>query len=334
MRLLYDDGTGSFSLAQFYGDEIPPYAILSHTWGADEDEVTYQDVMKRRGLQKPGYKKLQFCARQAATHQLRYFWVDTCCINKWSDQELSESINSMFRWYQQAVRCYIYLSDFMGTDWQGLLRSRWFTRGWTLQELLAAKQADFYDSNGLWYGSKTALGGWINQATGIPEEAITGQPLDTFSVEDRLSWAQHRHTKREEDSAYSLLGIFDVSMPLVYGEGRDKAYYRLLKEIESGGHTRELNQKYSKFLPSAVSTEQRNGVVEAVISSPQVRAVPSLSATSASTSLPVKPVDAASDPVWDSHLSTWTVLRRSSKFQLYFRSHWDHGMRTVGKLGK
>jgi hypothetical protein len=131
-----------------------------------------------------------------------------------------------------------------------------------------------------------------------------------------------------------LLGIFDVSMPLVYGEVRDKAYYRLLKEIESGGHTRELNQKYSKFLPSAVSTEQRKDVVETVISSPQVRAVPSLSATSASTTLPVKPGDALSNPLWDFQLRTWTVLRWNSVHLQFFYSKWDHGMRPVGKLGK
>jgi hypothetical protein len=319
MRLLYYDANDGFSLAHFYGVDIPPYAILSHTWGADEDEVTFQDVIERRGFQKFGYRKLQFCARQAAADKLQYFWIDTCCINKLSDQELSESINSMFRWYQQAERCYIYLSDFVAADSQGFGRSRWFTRGWTLQELLAPKQAHFYDAYGLYYGSKTLLCRWINQATGIPEEAITGQPLDTFSVEDRLLWAKHRHTKREEDSAYSLLGIFDVSMPLVYGEGRDKAYYRLLKEIESGGHTRELNQKYSKFLQAPVSMDQRKDVVETVTSSPLMWDLPGLPATSASIPPPVITKTIVSNKKWDSYQGTWTAREWNSESQRYAR---------------
>ncbi|KAF2831796.1 HET-domain-containing protein, partial [Ophiobolus disseminans] len=242
MRLIHSDGYSGFSLSLFHGRQIPPYAILSHTWGADDDEVSFEDLSQYSGLhwaEKPGYKKLQFCARRAAAHGLQYFWVDTCCINKSSGPELSEAINSMYRWYQGAARCYVYLSDFemrgsnLGSkDWKRLRNSRWFTRGWTLQELLAPQSADFYDATGKHLGDKNTLSRWLSDTTGIPVAVLRDRNWRHNSVEEILSWAQHRQTKREEDGAYSLLGIFDISMSLIYGEGRDKAYRRLFKKIE------------------------------------------------------------------------------------------------------
>src|SRR6266702_4018572 len=111
MRLLKLEASGEFSLTEFIGDSVPQYAILSHTWGADDDEVTFKDLMDHAGKNKAGYAKIQFCAKQAANNGLQYFWVDTCCIDKSSSAELTEAINSMFRWYRQAAKCYVYLSD-------------------------------------------------------------------------------------------------------------------------------------------------------------------------------------------------------------------------------
>ncbi|KAF2195026.1 HET-domain-containing protein [Zopfia rhizophila CBS 207.26] len=158
MRLLRRCDTGEFSLTEdFIGDEvIPPYAILSHTWGADTEEVTFDDLKNGTGKDKPGYEKIQFCGEQARQDDLQYFWIDTCCINKANKAELSQSINSMFRWYRNATRCYVYLSDVSTAKrkasgqsseftWEPAFReSRWFTRGWTLQELLAPGLVEFF----------------------------------------------------------------------------------------------------------------------------------------------------------------------------------------------
>jgi hypothetical protein len=151
MRLLQHSGAARFTLTkEFVGDDqIPPYAILSHTWGLDNEEVTFEDIVDRAGEAKPGYEKIRFCGEQAKQDGLLYFWIDTCCIDKRNDAELSRSINSMFRWYRNATRCYVYLSDVSSPSvggnhksnprpWESDFRkSRWFTRGWTLQELLA-----------------------------------------------------------------------------------------------------------------------------------------------------------------------------------------------------
>ncbi|KAH4801584.1 hypothetical protein HBH61_195280 [Parastagonospora nodorum] len=229
MRLLRNNDYEGFSLTDLHRNN-----------GLDADEVSFEDVGNYADalsvLAKPGYIKLQFCARRVAQDRLQYFWVDTACINKQSDRELSEAINSMYRWYQRAARCYVYLSDVVASDgWEKFRQSRWFTRGWTLQELLAPRRVDFYDANGKHLRDKHTLAEQISYATKIPHGALTDQPLHNFSVEERLTWAQHRRTKREEDGAYSLLGIFDVSMPLVYGEGKDKAQYLPSEDLPDVG---------------------------------------------------------------------------------------------------
>src|SRR6266480_2559299 len=149
MRLLELKDNGEFSLTKNLIDNIPPYAILSHTWGPEEEEVTFQELTEGTGGSKVGYRKIQFCGDQAVHDGLQYIWVDTCCINKADNSELSEAINSMFRWYHNATKCYVYLSDvsinspykndqFSQSTWEPAFhKSRWFTRGWTLQELLA-----------------------------------------------------------------------------------------------------------------------------------------------------------------------------------------------------
>ncbi|PVH99085.1 WD40 repeat-like protein [Periconia macrospinosa] len=246
MRLLRHCGAGEYSLTKhLVGDEaIPPYAILSHTWGADTEEATFDDLTNGTGKDKPGYKKIQFCGEQAALDDLDYFWIDTCCINKTNKAELSQAINSMFRWYRNATRCYVYLSDVSSSpfstneefnsprSWESdLWKSKWFTRGWTLQELLAPNSVEFFSREGERLGDKNSLRCQIHEITVIPESALQGAPLSAFPVNERFSWMQPRETKLEEDKAYSLLGIFGVYVPPVYGEGTASAFRRLQEEI-------------------------------------------------------------------------------------------------------
>jgi hypothetical protein len=241
MRLLQYNSDGDFSLTEFVESDIPKYAILSHRWEAEE--VTFKDLVDVTSKSKASYGKIQFCGAQARRNGLQYFWVDTCCIDKSNSTELAEAINSMFRWYQDASRCYVYLSDvsrrpFDSADksnepWESSFRkSRWFTRGWTLQELIAPASVEFFSKEGELLGNKTSLERQICEITGIPIRALRGGSLPNFSVTERMLWAASRETTCKEDMAYSLLGIFDVNMPLIYGEGREKALGRLREEID------------------------------------------------------------------------------------------------------
>lgn len=213
--------------------DIPAYAILSHTWLSDNQEVTFDEFTRGAGRDKAGFDKIQFCAHQAQQDGLRYFWVDTCCINKADIVELQHAINSMFRWYQDSTKCYALLTDVSNTStWEGeFRRSRWFTRGWTLQELLAPRSVSFYSENRTYLGDRKSLKQLIHEVTDIPCPALAGAPLNSFSVETRLSWSDNRRTTREEDKAYSLLGIFGVFTFLNYGEGAFNAFRRLRKAI-------------------------------------------------------------------------------------------------------
>jgi hypothetical protein len=242
MRLLRSDGDGNLSLAEFFEDDIPEYAILSHRW--EGEEVTFRDLTDGTSKGKAGYGKIHFCGEQARRDRLEYFWVDTCCIDKSSSAELSEAINSMFRWYQKAARCYVYLSDVSiqkrkasntsaECTWESAFRaSRWFTRGWTLQELLAPRSVEFFSREGNRIGNKRTLEQQIHEITGVPATALRENPLSQFDVDERFSWAKCRQTTRGEDKAYSLFGIFDVQMPLLYGEGEVKAFQRLREAID------------------------------------------------------------------------------------------------------
>lgn len=248
MRLLKQKSPGEFVLTKdfFSDDDIPLYAILSHTWREGE-EVTFRDLTEGTGEDKSGHHKIQFCGEQAMHDGLQYFWVDTCCIDKSNSVELQEAINSMFRWYQNAARCYVYLSDVSTIEeraqdstsnrssdftWELAFRqSRWFQRGWTLQELLAPSSVEFFSRQCEHLGDKKTLELLIHEITGISISALRGTSLSQFSVDDRLSWARNRQTTRKEDQAYSLLGIFNVYMPLIYGEGSENAFVRLQEEI-------------------------------------------------------------------------------------------------------
>lgn len=251
MRLLLRSNTGEFGLTkEFVGDDItPPYAILSHTWREGE-EVTFKDLIEGTGQEKAGYEKIRFCGQQAERDGLQHFWLDTCCIDKSSSAELSEAINSMFRWYHDAAKCYVYLSDVsvgisIGSDlssqrtWKPAFRnSRWFTRGWTLQELIAPTSVEFFSADGERLGDKVSLVEEIHGITGICVQALQGRPLSEFSVDERMSWAERRETKRGEDAAYCLLGIFNIHIPPIYGEGRRQALNRLKKEIKGDNSTK------------------------------------------------------------------------------------------------
>ncbi len=167
MRLLELLSNGDFRLTgKLLDNAIPRYAILSHTWGDESEEVTFEDMVEGSGRGKVGYEKIKFCGKEAAKGGLKYFWVDSCCIKKSSDAELSESLNSMFRWYQRAAKCYVFLSDVStrkrkrgdeNTWEQAFRKSRWFTRGWTLQELLAPASVEFFSKEGNRLGDKLSL---------------------------------------------------------------------------------------------------------------------------------------------------------------------------------
>ena len=258
MRLLEFKNDGNFSLTKDLIDKIPPYAILSHTWGEDDEEVTFQDLVQSVVGSKAGYRKIEFCGKQATRDGLHYVWIDTCCIDKSSSNELSEAINSMFRWYHGAAKCYVYLSgvlkdnsdendQILGSSWESAFRkSRWFTRGWTLQELIAPVSVEFYSEEGKSLGDRRSLEQPIHEITGIPLNALQGVPMSQFSVPERISWAKNRETKREEDKAYSLMGIFNIHMPLIYGEGRENAFLRLHDQIDK----RSMNSQ-AEELPNA-----------------------------------------------------------------------------------
>jgi hypothetical protein len=270
MRLLQVQTDGRFTLSKHETGNIPPYAILSHTWGLESDEVTFSDINECTGQHKSGYRKLTFCGQQAAIDGLQYFWVDTCCIDQSSSSEVSEAILSMFKWYQAAVKCYVYLSDVStsgstGADlppkqtWERQFRnSRWFTRGWTLQELLAPEFVDFFSTEGKRLGSKTSLLKEIHAVTGLPRQVLQGSALHRFSIEERLSWIRGRKTKRGEDMAYSLLGIFGVFIPLLYGEGEDNAMYRLEEAIDEAE-----NRGLSASIPKVARESSEDNSTEA-----------------------------------------------------------------------
>ncbi|EMD96053.1 hypothetical protein COCHEDRAFT_60145, partial [Bipolaris maydis C5] len=229
MRLLQIRGSDELSLVERLPDDLPPYAILSHTWGPSNEEVTYQDLLDGKGKEKVGYRKLILCGRQAAQDGFQYFWVDTCCIDKTSSAELSEAINSMYSWYQLAEVCYAYLADIGAKD--SFTTSKWFTRGWTLQELLAPEGVKFFDKNWSLLGTRAGLQEEISERTRIPVSVLSqAEPIERFSAAQRMSWAAERKTTRIEDIAYCLLGIFNINMPLIYGEG-ENAFIRLQEEI-------------------------------------------------------------------------------------------------------
>lgn len=225
------------TLVSFVFENAPPYAILSHRWDQENPEVSFKDMQNQdKASTMPTYAKIRQTCEQARSDGLEYVWIDTCCIEKESSAELSEAINSMFRWYGSAKVCYALLSDIQyqprnPSKNEEIVRSEWFERGWTLQELIAPKEVIFFDRAWKNLGTKATLRKLVSERTGIDISILEGtRPVSRESLACRMSWASERKTTRIEDTAYCLLGIFDVNMPMLYGEG-DKAFLRLQEEI-------------------------------------------------------------------------------------------------------
>ena len=222
----------TLELEEFGEGSIPEYAILSHRW--TNEELTFKEVFKNRcDTQKKGYRKLVKACEVAATYDVDFLWIDTCCIDKRSSAELSEAINSMYSWYEGAKVCLAYLEDVIsGPELESSFqKSVWFTRSWTLQELLAPNAVEFYCCDWVYIGNKLSFSPIIEEMTGIPLIALLKpENLANISIATRMSWAADRRATRLEDIAYSLIGIFDVNMALLYGEGT-RAFVRLQHEI-------------------------------------------------------------------------------------------------------
>lgn len=247
MRLLH---TELLRLHEFFEKDTPPYAILSHRWG--QGEVSYQDMIKAaenlRNLSENGYSKLLGACDLAMNQGYQWIWIDTCCIDKSSSAELTEAINSMYQWYVAAKVCYAYLNDV--DSGETLTESKWFTRGWTLQELIAPDIVEFYSAKWDFLGTKRSLVRSIAVKSKVDVQVLMGgDPLE-MSVARRMYWASNRVTTRVEDEAYCLLGLFGVNMPLIYGEGR-KAFRRLQEEIIRLGDDQSILAWYA--------TDESNG---------------------------------------------------------------------------
>lgn len=237
--------TKTLRLEQVVDETQCVFAILSHTWAPAGQEVNFQDMQNLDlASTKPGFEKIRKTCN-IASRMFKHVWIDTCCIDKTSSAELSEAINSMFRWYRCAEVCYVYLSDLDPLPnnlkerdrrtrlVQRLPGCKWFTRGWTLQELIAPRKLVFFDREWTFVGEKSDLEGSLSDITRIDESVLRDSSnLHSIPVARRMSWAAHRQTTRVEDMAYCLLGVFDISMPLLYGEG-SKAFLRLQQQIIS-----------------------------------------------------------------------------------------------------
>ncbi|KAF9473428.1 hypothetical protein BDN70DRAFT_867408, partial [Pholiota conissans] len=219
-------------------DSVTKYAILSHTWLRSEpSEITY-DLWRKRDfdLLHPGYRKLvQFSRAALENHELSLGWMDTVCIDKSSSSELDESIRSMYKWYENSSVCITYLAE--SSSVADMANDTWFTRGWTLQELLAPYTLKFYDCNWNQLTSSSndkrheGVQDQIKLATSITEDELTENYMFRHPISRRMQWAAKRRVTRGEDTAYSLMGIFEISMSIAYGEGECNAFARLLKEI-------------------------------------------------------------------------------------------------------
>ncbi|KAH7156636.1 heterokaryon incompatibility protein-domain-containing protein [Dactylonectria macrodidyma] len=284
MRLLH---IKTLQLQSFHDANLPRYAILSHTWG--DEEILFDDVQNRpvrNWRKKHAFYKLEGFCRKASQNGYEYVWIDTCCIDQGSSAELSEAINSMFQWYNQAEVCYVYLEDTAPDP--SLHGCRWFTRGWTLQELIAPTDVRFFDKNWTFINDRFSLAPLLAKITGIKEivlrhghesypsrwedhksdnafiayclscgcrwwSSIYDDGIAQFSIAQRMSWAAKRATTREEDLGYCLFGLFDVNLPLLYGEGA-RAFTRLQEEIVQRNDDQSIlafNQGWGTILASS-----------------------------------------------------------------------------------
>lgn len=234
IRLL---NTSTLELTEFIGSNTPSYAILSHTWGSQE--VSLNEMRHNRAIarSKAAFTKIERCCEKALGDGYPFVWIDSCCIDKQSSAELSEAINSMYRWYQAAGVCYAYLSDVPTSESSSLFSSRWFTRGWTLQELIAPQIVQFFAEDWSGLGTRNSLAPQLQATTGIDWDILvddretSANALSRACTAQKMLWASGRRTTREEDMAYCLMGLFGVHMPVIYGEGLTNAFRRLQFEI-------------------------------------------------------------------------------------------------------
>ncbi|KAL4065645.1 heterokaryon incompatibility protein-domain-containing protein [Scleroderma yunnanense] len=235
------------NVLKFRDDEATDYAILSHRWIGKE--VDYKEIIKLARMNKSdqkavrdrdGYKKILSSCEQAKRDGYSWLWVDTCCIDKRSSAELSEAINCMYRWYANAKVCYAYLHDVTSTSFPRRSHDlypnsngwpEWFSRGWTLQEMIAPSNVQFFNKDWQCIGDKRTLAPTVSWITRVPEYILRGGlSSNRPCVAQIMSWAARRKTTRVEDRAYSLLGLLDVNMPMLYGEGK-KAFQRIQLEV-------------------------------------------------------------------------------------------------------
>lgn len=201
-----------------------------------DDEVTFQDMANlEKARKRKGWGKISMACREALHQGCQYAWVDTCCIDKTNSAELSEAINSMYSWYQCADICFVYLADYAldRINLNEFAKCRWLTRGWTLQELIALGVICFYNAqwSTIGYKGEPTICGALSTLTSIPISVLRhGSRVSSYSAAQKMAWAAKRETTRIEDMAYCLMGLFDVNMPLLYGE-RYKAFARLQREI-------------------------------------------------------------------------------------------------------
>ncbi|USP76565.1 HET-domain-containing protein [Curvularia clavata] len=269
----------------FRMNDLPRYVIFSHRWLSQNEhggDVTFKEFndsedqirqaaairnpekrkaeIERLGLRTPAFDKLLRAVEVARGLWASHIWIDSCCINRDNSSELTEALNSMYRYYKEADTCLVYLHDFGGSsEPYEFSNQQWFKRGWTLQELIAPKRVNFYNQNWEFIGtrSETAIAEAISKVTKIPKEALDGRiPPYEYSVAQRMSWAANRDTTRGEDMAYSLFGLFDVNLTPIYGEGAQKAFLRLQEAILSSTNdmslfawtSNETNEEYRGIL--------------------------------------------------------------------------------------
>ncbi len=281
MRLI-NTKTGNFVWVEDPRQEH--YAVLSHVWAKESDpgyvpEQTYQDLLQLQAaatrahtspISKFSDKLRRFC-ETALQDGFELGWADTCCIDKTSSSELSEAINSMYSWYAYSGACYAFLRDVnpptSDPKWRATFkRSKWFKRGWTLQELIASRIVIFLSKGWEVLGSKHSLAADISSETGIDIEVLTFQKsVEEIPIARRMAWAHSRETSRLEDEAYCLMGIFGASIQTNYGEGR-YAFIRLQEKILSQSTDQTIfawggfyDEPSSSLLPSNASSIPASG---------------------------------------------------------------------------
>jgi hypothetical protein len=258
MRLL---NTRTLKLRTFVPTEVPDYAILSHRW-EKLGEVTFKDItecpisdMNSPARLLRGFSKVEGACKLATKDRYDWIWIDSCCIDKESSADVEKAINSMWTYYTKSNVCYVYMADIL--DYKAgrgisFRNSEWFTRGWTLQELIAPVFVQFFAADWSSIGTKLERHEEIAEITTINSHLLAQEKsIDIYTTAERFSWAAHRQVTQEEDEAYSLLGLFQIHMPMRYGEGRARAFARLQEAIYLS--TRDDSIFLFRYSPHAIN---------------------------------------------------------------------------------